>query len=113
MADPEHPPTRLLRGELWTWSDDRTSPRRGWGGKGRVSAETSCLPPQSASLPSSLFLPALSSAVYRWLRAARIRENSEQGVGGGAEVMDGAAGDMGRGRINIREKEKGDFHFCI
>lgn len=29
----------------------------------------------------------------------------------GREVMDGAAGDVGKGRINIREKEKGGFSF--
>lgn len=56
MADPEHPLTHLLRGELWTWgpawSDSETSPARHRSPRGDFLS----LP--SASLPSSpFFLP--------------------------------------------------------
>lgn len=102
MADPEHPLTRLLRGELWTWSDDRTSPRRGgWG-----SLQRPLVYPLSLlhyHLPCSCRpFHLLSIAGSGLLASGRM-------VSRGWEVMDGAAGDMGKGRINTRDKEKGIF----
>lgn len=105
MTDPEHPLTHLLHRELWTWgpaqSDSKTSPER------RSESLRGPLVSSLCFITIFLVLSSLSSAVYRWLQAARIREYGEYGW----EVKDGAAADMGKGRINITKK--GDFHFSV
>lgn len=97
MANPEHPLTHLLHGELWTWgpawSDGKTSPAR-WS---ESPVGTSCFFPSLLCFITIFdVLSSLSSAVDRWLQAAHIRECDESG----REVIDGAATDMGKGRIN-------------
>lgn len=107
MADPEHPLTHLLHRELWTWgpawSDGKTGPKR-W---------SESPPGTLVSFRPFLLHYHLCRSVFPFICSQSLAPSSSHpGIRWtGREVLDGAAADMGKGRINITKR--GDFHFSF